>query len=159
MFTDHQDFPHVTLFDDRFVVAVDPDNDTVGDSITLDEFSSLPYLATSCGHEISPAEAQLDLLGIRRNTEITTGFGLAPLLLQGTNRIALVHERLAWAVAPHAPLRLLEPPMPLQPISELLLWAPRTETDPGHRWLRQRTEAFAKDLNASSPVTLQAPAA
>ena len=77
------------LFQDRFVVGVDPDNDVVGESISMEEFSSLPYLATSCGHEVSPAEAQLDLQGIARNTEVTTGFGLAPILRQGTNRIAV----------------------------------------------------------------------
>jgi DNA-binding transcriptional LysR family regulator len=46
----YRDFPHQLLFQDRFVCAVDADNDSVGDSISLEEFSLLPYLATSCGH-------------------------------------------------------------------------------------------------------------
>ncbi len=143
VFGPFREFPHVPLFEDRFVCAVDADNDIVGDTITLEEFSALPYLATSCGHEVSPAEAQLDRLGISRNTEITTAFGLAPLLLHGTRRIALVHERLAWSLADQTALRLLEPPMPLEPIHQLLLWANRAEHDPGHQWLRQRIVAFA----------------
>ncbi len=149
VFTQHQDFPHTFLFQDRFVVAVDADNDSVGASISMDQFSSLPYLATSCGHEISPAEAQLDLLGISRNTEVTTAFGLAPILLSGTKRIALIHERLAWAMAPQTSLRLLEPPMPLQPINQVMLWTTRTEHDLGHQWLRHRIEAFAAELEPS----------
>jgi len=98
------------------VCAVDASNDTVGDSITLAEFSALPCLATACGHEVSPAEAQLDALRIARTTEITTAFGLAPLLLWGTHRIALIHGRLTRFLADQTSLRLLEPPMPLQPI-------------------------------------------
>jgi DNA-binding transcriptional LysR family regulator len=146
VFTQHREFPHRFLFQDRFVCAVDADNDAVGETITLEEFSSLPYLATSCGHEISPAEAQLDLLGIVRNVEITTAFGLAPMLLSGTQRIALIHERLAWAMADQASLRLLEPPMQLQPINQLMLWRSHAEADPGHRWLRSRVLAFAEEL-------------
>lgn len=125
--TEHRDFPHRILFRDRFVCAVDADNEAVGETITLEEFSSMPYLATSCGHEISPAEAQLDRLGIPRNIEVTTAFGLAPILLRGTGMIALIHERLAWTMAEQTSLRLLEPPMQLQPIHELMLWTSRVE--------------------------------
>ena len=84
VFTDYGSFPNQFLFSDRFVCAVDANNPDVGETISLEQFSSLPYLATSCGHEVSPAEAQLDQLGITRNTEVTTAFGLAPILLSGT---------------------------------------------------------------------------
>ena len=146
-----RDYPHLPLFSDRFVCAVDADNDEVGSSITLGEFSALPYLATSCGHEVSPAEAQLDRLGIPRNTEITTAFGLAPLLLRGTRRIALVHERLALQLADQTRLRLLEPPMPLEPIHQLLVWSARSEHDPAHRWIRNRIVAFAEERDGCHP--------
>jgi DNA-binding transcriptional LysR family regulator len=139
VFVSHRDFSH--RFQDRFVCAVDADNCSVGGSISLEEFSTLPYLATSCGHEVLPAEAQLDMLGIARNTEVTTAFGLAPLLLRRTRRIALIHERLAWFLSDQTSLRLLEPPMPLQPINELMLWTSRVEADPGHQWLRRRVAA------------------
>jgi DNA-binding transcriptional LysR family regulator len=38
----YRQFPHQFLFQDRFVCAVATDNDCVGDSISLEEFSSLP---------------------------------------------------------------------------------------------------------------------
>jgi len=151
-FPEHHEHPHEFLFSDRFVCATDAANPAVGETITLQEFSSLPYLATSCGHQVSPAEAQLDLLGIPRNVEITTAFGLAPILLGGTRMIALIHERLARVMAPQTPLRLLEPPMPLHPIHQLMIWTTRTENDPGHRWLRGRMRALAAELQAT-PAT------
>ncbi len=151
----YRDFPHRLLFQDRFVWSVDADNDRVGASISLEEFSSLPYLATSCGHEVSPAEAQLDLLGIPRSTEVTAAFGLAPLLLRGTRRIALIHERLAWLLSDQTSLRILEPPMPLQPINQLMLWTTRAENDPELQWLRHRIVTFAeeRDATGAKPVT------
>lgn len=138
VFTAYEQFPHHVLFSDRFVVAVDADNPLVGDSITLEQFTTLPYQASSCGHEVSPAEAQLDRLGIDRRTEVTTAFGLAPLLLTGTGRIALIHERLALDLAAQARLRLLEPPFPLDPITQVAIWPVRVADDPAHRWLRRR---------------------
>jgi DNA-binding transcriptional LysR family regulator len=146
-FPSHREFPHHLLFTERFVCAVDAANDAVGERLTVEEFTRLPYLATSCGHQVSPVEAQLDLLGIPRNPEVTTAFGLAPLLLPGTAMVALVHERLARLVADRAALRLLDPPMPLLPIHQLMLWHSRAESDPGHRWLRGQVLAQVAALD------------
>ena len=151
VFVTFREFPHVPLCENRFVCAVHADNDRMGDTITLEEFSALPYLATWCGHGVSPAEAQLDRLGIRRNTEFTTAFGLAPLPLRGTRRIALVRARLAWMLADRTSLRLPEPPIPHGPIHQMPLRANRSEHDPAHRWLRQRIVAFAADRDRSRP--------
>jgi DNA-binding transcriptional LysR family regulator len=96
---------------------------------------------------VSPAEAQLDRLGIQRSTEVTTAFGLAPLLLCGTPRIALIHERLALALAGQTALRLLEPPFPLDPITQVAIWPGRVDADPAHRWLRSRIARLATELD------------
>jgi DNA-binding transcriptional LysR family regulator len=137
-FEEHEQFHYRVLFLDRYVVAVDQDHPEVGDAVSLEQFSSLPYLATSSGHRRSLAEMQLDFLGVPRNTEITAGFGMAPFLLRGTRLITLVHERLALHIGEAAGIRLLEPPIPrLQPITEIMAWTSRTDGDPGHRWLRQ----------------------
>ncbi|MGO4596334.1 LysR substrate-binding domain-containing protein [Terrabacter sp. 2RAF25] len=138
-FEDHAEFHFRVLFRDRYVVAVDEDHPEVGDQISLEQFGSLPYLATSSGHRRSLAEMQLDFLGVPRRTEITAGFGLAPFLLRGTRLITLVHERLALRIGEAAGIRLLEPPIRrLQPITEIMAWTSRTDQDPGHRWLRDQ---------------------
>ncbi len=137
-FDEHAEFHYQHLFNDRYLVAVDQDHPEVAEQITLEQFSTLPYLATSSGHRRSLAEMQLDFLGVPRNTEITAGFGLAPFLLKGTRLITLLHERLGRRIGEAAGIRLLEPPIPrLQPITEIMAWTNRTDRDPGHRWLRQ----------------------
>lgn len=149
VFTEHQSFPNLELFQDRFVCAVDANNTAVGEAMSLEQFSSLPYLATSCGHEVSSVEAQMNRLGIPRNTQVTTTIGLAPVLVSGSDMITMTHERLASVMASRATLRLLEPPMQLQPIHQLMLWAPRSDDDPGHRWLRRRLVMLANELTAN----------
>jgi DNA-binding transcriptional LysR family regulator len=152
VFTEHRSFPNVLLFRDRFVCAVDVHNDAVRETISLDQFGSLPYLQTSCGHEISSGEAQLNRLGIARNIKVTTAMGLAPILVSGSDMITLIQERLAWIMRPKTTLRLLEAPMQLQPIHQLMLWTPRSENDPGHRWLRRRLVTLAHELSADAQL-------
>ena len=148
-FTGYQDFRNTFLFSDRLLCAVDRHNEAVGENLFLEQFSSLPYLATSCGRGTTTAEAQLDRLGIPRNVEFSTTFGMVPTLVSGSRMIALVHERLALAIADQATLRLLPPPMPLQPIHLLMLWTISAETDPGHTWLRRRILSLVAELDGA----------
>ena len=139
------DFRHRSLFRDRFVVAVDRHHPDVGDSITLKQFSTLPYVAAAYGHLRSLQEMQLDFLGVPRNIEVTVGFGTAPFLLKGTRLITLVHETLARRYADLADIRLLDPPIPrLQPITVIMGWTNRTDRDPGNRWLRKQLVEIAE---------------
>ncbi|MFJ9381310.1 LysR family transcriptional regulator [Streptomyces sp. NPDC101455] len=143
-----EDFPHRVLFRDRYVCAVDQNHPDVGDELTLEQFSTLPYLAAAAGSLPSLPEIQLDFLGVPRNTEMTTTFGVAPFLLKGTRLITVIAERLARQIAPVAGLRLLEPPVPqLQPFTEVMLWTPRNEGDPAHQWLRRRLLDLAAELS------------
>ncbi len=63
--------------------------------------------------------------------------------------IALVRERLALALADQT-LRLLEPPMPLQPIHLLMLWTSSADADPGHSWLRRRILSLIAELDGAT---------
>jgi hypothetical protein len=49
------------------------------------------------------------MLGIARNTEVTTAFGLAPLLLRGARRIALIHERTGAPLVTTGPAPITAP--------------------------------------------------
>jgi DNA-binding transcriptional LysR family regulator len=140
-------FPHRHLFNDRYVLVADVDNEAVRSPVTVDEFSQLPYVAYSGGPLASIAESQLDELGIPRRAEMSTqSFVIVPMLVTGTPFVSLIHERLARHVSERAHLKVLEPPMPLRPISEALFWSPRTSADPAHSWLRERIVAHAADL-------------
>jgi DNA-binding transcriptional LysR family regulator len=90
---------------------------------------------------------QLDLLGVPRNVEVMTEFGIASFLLRGTRLITVIHERLARRIADLANLKLLKVPVDgLPPTTEMMVWTNRTEADAGHRWLRRRLQDLAVEI-------------
>jgi DNA-binding transcriptional LysR family regulator len=140
-------FPHRTLYHDRYVVAADKDHPDIGDELDLEQFSSLPYLATHAGRRKTAAELQLDWLGVVRKVEATASLSVAPFLLRGTRLITLVLERVARQIAEPAGIRVLEPPITgLRPIAEAMVWTRRTELDPAHQWLRGRLMDLAAEM-------------
>jgi DNA-binding transcriptional LysR family regulator len=130
--------PHTRLFSDRFLLACDRDNPDVGEHVTPEQFSRLPYLSYSVGPLAVLADSELDEVGVERRVEVRTqSFVIAPFLLTGTRLVSMVQERLARLVADQARLRLLEPPVALRPIVEAMYWSPRHTSNPAHTWLRE----------------------
>jgi DNA-binding transcriptional LysR family regulator len=135
------------LFDDRYVLIADNSNEAVSQSMSTEEFSSLPYVAYSGGPLPSIAEGQMDALGVVRRIEMSTqSFVVTPFLIAGTPFVSLVHERLARHVAGPAQLKIVDAPIPLRPISEALFWNPRNQDDLAHSWLRRRIMEQATEL-------------
>jgi DNA-binding transcriptional LysR family regulator len=132
------------LYEDPFVVAVDKANPQVGDSIDLALFSSLPYLVPKFTGSRALQEIQLDRLGIPRRTEVITDFGLAPFLLRDTLLVTLIPSSFATFLAEGVGLKLLEPPMPLDPVTESMFWATHRQDESAHRWLRTQLREMAK---------------
>jgi DNA-binding transcriptional LysR family regulator len=153
------EYPFEPLFTERYVCVCDADHPELSTSITLEQFSRLPYLATSIGSMSSLADAQLDKLGIPRNTEVTAaGFTFAYFMLPGTRLISLSHEKFGLKMAKKLNLRLLEPPMPLAPFTECMVWLQQNANDAGHRWLRERIKLHASSFfsDAASNETASA---
>jgi DNA-binding transcriptional LysR family regulator len=135
------------LFHDRHVFAVDADNRDVGDRLTLEQLGAHPHLASAGGALPALGQRQLDALGISPRVELSTQSSLlAPFMLSGTDLISLVLERLGRQLQEPAGSRLVEPPAPLQTITEAMYWSPRRAEDPGHRWLRDQMRRIAAHM-------------
>jgi DNA-binding transcriptional LysR family regulator len=132
-------FPNIKLFNDRFVLACSADNPEVGDEVTPEQFSKLPYLSYLLGSMHALGERELEEAGIQRRVEVVAqSFVMTPFLLTGTRLVSLLQERLARRFQEYAGLRILEPPVPLRPAVVAMYWSPRHSEDPAHRWLRER---------------------
>lgn len=142
---DPDEFHHERLFKDRYVCVVDADNSQVGATLSHEQFMSIPYVATNIGREPSIGERELDSLGLHRNIEITTTFLLSCFLVEGTGMMTMAHERLAREFAKDLNLRIIDPPVEMRGITELMLWTARYEEDPAHKWLRGRISDLAKE--------------
>lgn len=144
-------YPHRPILTDGYVVACDENHPELTEAITLEQLSTLPYVAYRSGTRASLVDQQLDRLHVSRNVEITSqSFLLAPLLLHRTRLIMLVHEQLGRLLAPLHGLRLLPAPVPLQPTRQVMLWNSRQTADAGHRWLREQLQVVAAEI-ASTP--------
>jgi DNA-binding transcriptional LysR family regulator len=144
---ERSDLPHVELFRDRYVCAVAADNGAVGDRMSVDEFARLPQLASNGGPLPALGQRQLDSLRLHPSAEISTQTSLlAPFLLAGTELVTLVLERLGHLLQDAADIRLVEPPTPLQTITECMFWSGRRADDPSHRWLREQVLLTAREL-------------
>ncbi|MGH3625768.1 MAG: LysR family transcriptional regulator [Sciscionella sp.] len=132
----------VELFRDRWVCVVSADNHKVGrPELELDDLTRLSWVAPyhqEWGYpSAAPITRQLTLLGIRPKVEVRVeSYQAVPHFVAGTDRIALVQERLATEFAAALDLRVLECPGEPEPIVETLWWHESYEDDPAHVWLR-----------------------
>lgn len=140
-------YAHRHLFTDRFVLVADKSQD-LGGMVTPEQFARLPYIAFSGGPHPSFPDSQLEALVPARRVEMTTpGYVVMPMLVIGTQLVALVPERLVGSFLDHGyPLTVAEPPGPLRPLTETMIWSPRQTDDPGHRWLREQIAEQALTL-------------
>lgn len=91
---------------------------------------------------LSFADRQLELQASRRTVEITCGCCTpVPWLLCGTQRLALLHERLARQMDAAFPLTLTKIPFAFPVMPEMMQFHRARQQNPGLRWLRGKLKA------------------
>ncbi len=134
----------VELFRDRWVCLVDADNPVLtSGSLGLRDLARLPwvapyYRAGQRGTSSVPVMRQLDVLDLQPRIAVRVESYLAvPYFVVGTDRVALMQERLATRLAATMNLRVIECPGDPEPITEALWWHRQHEEDTAHAWLRR----------------------
>jgi DNA-binding transcriptional LysR family regulator len=127
-----------TLYTDRFVCAVRRDHPTVRDRLTLEQFLALRQVQVAPrGRPGGQLDSVLARRGMSRNVARAVPFFLSALLMVAeSDAVVTVPERVARAMASRLGLKLVDPPIALQPYSLSLLWHPRMDGDAAHRWVR-----------------------
>jgi len=135
-----QRHPRVHLFDERYVCVVWTENSLVGDSLSTDQYQTMPHVVRYSKGSLQRTFEQrfLDQFGYHRNETVTVpAFTLVPKLVVGTDRIATVHARLAELYARVLPLRIVTPPFEFPVLGEVLQWHRHEEDDPCLAWFRR----------------------
>lgn len=133
------DYPCVELYEDRWLCMVAESNSEVGEHLTQNHLIRLPWVVLHHRPtDYAPALRQLTMLGIEPRVDVVVeNFQSMPFLVAGTDRIALIQERLARKIAPAAGgVRLLECPFEVVPLKEAMWWHPTHRQDVRHQWLR-----------------------
>ncbi len=144
----HQ-FPCEPLLEDRWVCAVDAAHPSVTDELSEAQYLTLEHLIfmPGPGKRIAarPNVSRTDLH--RKAAASIESLALLPLMLKGTELIALIPERMGRSVADLAGIRLLEPPHRLPPIRQTICWNPRRSNDPSHSWMREMILDTAREIS------------
>jgi DNA-binding transcriptional LysR family regulator len=146
------DIRSIELFRDRWVCVVSAGNrllDTGTPDLTdLARLSwVVPYHQPTGYPAAAPIPRQLTLLGIQPRLAVRVeSYQSVPHFIAGTDRVALMQERLASRIAAGLDLAVLECPGDPEPIIETLWWHEDHERDLAHTWLRTLIAQAARDL-------------
>jgi DNA-binding transcriptional LysR family regulator len=144
------DLPHADLMEDRWVCVVADTNTDVGDELTQDQLRSMPWVMTFHSPTAStPATRRLRMSGIEPRIEVVTEhFLTVPGLVRGSDRVALLQERLARDLPVDAGVREVAVPVDLGSLVEAMWWHPVNDRDPEHEFLRDVVRRAASSLDA-----------
>ena len=141
------------LFIDRWVCVVDADNPVLdgGSALRLRDLAGLPWVApyyrSGSGGSLGAGDAAARPARPAARIAVRVESYLAvPYFVAGTDRVALMQERLASRLAATANLRVLECPGDAEPIVEALWWHRQYEDDTAHAWLRRLIMETARRL-------------
>jgi DNA-binding transcriptional LysR family regulator len=140
------DHPANLLFEEQHVIVGWRENPVFQHELSEAVFLQAGHVAVRMGNLRTPAFAdrQLELLGLKRRVEITAGsFAIVPWLLKGTNRLALMHERLAHIMSRDNPIATAALPFALPPMREMVQHHRARAPDEGLNWLRSELATLA----------------
>lgn len=124
------------LFRDRFIGAVRPRHRLSKGKITPARYAAEKHILVSRrGRDSGPIDDALAALGLKREiATIVGGFSTALALARKTDLVAAVPER--GTASLRTGLHSFPLPVETPEVTVSLLWHPRLDADPAHRWLR-----------------------
>ncbi len=125
------------LFRDRFIGVVRKGHPLQHGEITAADFAAGKHVRVSQrGVERGPIDEAMKLLGLRRDVVASVdGYIAALALARDSDLIASVPEQHTWAL--RNGMFSFPFPVHVPEVTLSLLWHPRQDGDPAHRWLRQ----------------------
>lgn len=125
-----------TLFRDRFVGVVRAGHPLCEGEVTAPRYASARHILVSRrGAERGPVDEALEALGLEREVAaVVDGFAAALALARGSDLVTTVPERLSATL--RAGTFAFPLPVRLPDLAIAMLWHPRMDSDPAHRWLR-----------------------
>lgn len=140
LYASRLDHPQVRLFTDTQVCLAWSGNTAIGETLSLDQYFDLGHVSVRfhLPGDTAFEEWLFPQHRTRRRVEATVdAFSLVPRMIVGTQRLAVIHRRLAEMAARELPVRILEIPVELPTLVEKLCWPRHLDADPAHRWLRE----------------------
>lgn len=140
----------LTLYWEQWVCIARKDHPAIGDRLSLDLLDELPVIACRLD-ELSYLHGALP--GRRRTDQIQVSqFTLLPIMVAGSDALAMVQRHVAEWFARLLPIRVLELPLPFPDLEVCAFWSAFHRNDPMHNWMRgQLQEIIAEADNPWLP--------
>ncbi len=133
--------PAELLFEEQHVFVGWSGNPLFDRALTEEVVMAASHVAVQMGNQRTSAFADnmMEKLGRFRQIDVTaSSFTIIPWLLIETNRIALMHERLARRMASMFPLAVAPIPFPFPLMREMMQFNRTRSSNEGLRWLRDQ---------------------
>lgn len=93
-------------------------------------------------------------LGRPRRASVTVPYhALAAAIVQESNLVATLPNRLLDALTIHTSLAVISTPPLIGPVSFSMAWHPRLDNDPAQQWLRETIRSATSSHHTSDPAT------
>ncbi|MBH1965783.1 MAG: LysR family transcriptional regulator [Comamonadaceae bacterium] len=143
----HQHTREAYVFTERYVCLVSDDHPMAHGTLALADFMRARHVMVSSpnsGHAL--IEGALAQRGIRRNiVALVPQFSVLPSLVEGSDLMVILPERVASLFTSQRRLKKVEIPVALPDFEVRVHWHARAESSPAHRWLREEvTQTLGK---------------
>lgn len=134
------------IYEEKFVCIARRGHPAVKGRIDRELYARLPHVSYRADQE-STVSMEARLLGLAQHDVIkVSSFSLLPLIVEQTDAIALVQQRVAERFAETADIAICAPPLHIPPLEVCMYFSPAHEQDRAHAWFRDRLKAIAAAL-------------
>lgn len=146
-----KEHPMELILEEPHVIVGWAENPLFADEIGPDEFYSASHVGVRIGPErsLSFTERQLESLGVARTLAVfAPSFSVVPWFLVGTNRLAVMQQRLATAFQAVMPLKTAPLPFDMPSMKLMGQYHAARSEDEGLKWLLNRLRRLARQVTA-----------
>ncbi len=132
------------LFEERFVCIVRRDHPALAAPFDLDAFLGLSHVLVSPeGDRFGYVDAALARRGLKRRLAVTLPHMYAvPMLVARSDMVSTVMGGMVAASGHAEAVRVIAPPLELDPVPFAMSWPPRHAPPPAQRWVRDCVAAL-----------------
>jgi DNA-binding transcriptional LysR family regulator len=136
------------LFRETYVCVCRKDHPSIGESISLQEYTSASHLLVSIMEDrVGRVDHLLAKQNLKRHISLSTPhFLVAPFILAQTDLITTLASRIALAFEKVQPLKLMPVPLNLKGFAVSMRWHRSTQSSPACQWLRSMFVEVSRTL-------------
>lgn len=146
------DHPYEKLFSEHHVCIAWDQNNAIGNALTFEDYMAATHVVARFGENRTATIDSwvADSFDQKRVVDVSVmNFLAIPYHVVGTDRLATVHARLAEIYAKTLPIRILELPFEVPPISVALQWHKYNDGNPTITWLRSLMVEIGREFDAN----------